>query len=41
MFYKNGNIGEHSICHFSTIFSGGREIAQEEGAIFQKVSPKL
>jgi len=39
--YKNENIGEHSICNFSTIFLGGREIAQEGGEILQKVMPKL
>jgi len=38
---KNENIGEHSICNFSTNLFGGREMAQEGGEILQKVSPKL
>jgi len=30
---KNENIGEHSICNFSTNFSGAQKIAQERGEI--------
>jgi len=38
---KNENIGERSICNFSTIFWGGRVVAQERGEILPKVSPKF
>jgi len=37
----NKNVEEHSICNFSIIFWGGREIAQKGGKILPKVSPKL
>jgi len=37
-FCKNEDIGEHSICNFSTNLFGGREIAQRGGEILRKVS---
>jgi len=40
-FDKNENIGNHSICNFSTNLSGNREIAQEGGEILPKVLPNL
>jgi len=41
-FDKNENIGEHSICNFSTNFyGGGRKIAKEGDEILPKVSPNV
>jgi len=40
-FNTSENIGEHSVCNFSTKFFGGREFALGRGEILPKVSPKV
>jgi len=37
---KSKIFGEHGICHFSSNFFGGREIAQEGGEVLPKILPK-